>query len=127
MAGFGNYAGVFGPNFMYTASLVAISGFHLLVFGLLAKYYAHLADPVFRDPRVERIVAFFSVERGLVLGASLMAIAVILGTPVFFHWLRTSQVPEPGQWIFAGTLFCLGLEAGAAAFLVGIFQFPQQN
>ena len=69
MAGFGNYAGIFGPNFMYTASLVAISGFHLLVFGLLAKYYAHLADPVFRDPRVEQIVAIFSVERGLTLGA----------------------------------------------------------
>ena len=127
MAGFGDYSRAFGPNFMYTAALVAISGFHLLVFGLLAKYYAHLADPVFHDSRVERIVAFLSVERGLTLGASLMATAVILATPVFFHWLHTSQVLAPGQWIFAGTLFCLGLETSAAAFLVGILQFPQQN
>jgi glycosyltransferase involved in cell wall biosynthesis len=127
MAGFGDYAGILGPNFMYTASLIAISGFHLLVFGLLAKYYAHLADPVFRDPRVERIVAFFSVERGLTLGGSLMALAVILGVPVFFHWMQTSQVPVPGQWIFAGTLFCLGLEAGAAAFLVGILNLSQKE
>ena len=127
MAGFGTYTGLLGPNFMFTASLVAISGFHLLVFGLLAKYYAHLADPVFHDPRVERIVAFLSVERGITLGVSLMALAVILGVPVFFHWLRTSQVPVPGQWIFAGTLFCLGLEAGAAAFLLGILQFPQER
>jgi glycosyltransferase involved in cell wall biosynthesis len=127
IAGFGNYAGIFGPNFMYTASLVAISGFHLLVFGLLAKYYAHLADPVFHDPRVERIVAMFSVERGLTLGVFLMAMAVILGTPVFFRWAQTSQVPVPGQWIFAGTLFCLGLETSAAAFLLGIFQFSQDS
>ena len=49
VAGFGDYTGILGPNFMYTASLVAISGFHLLVFGLLAKYYAHLTDSVFRD------------------------------------------------------------------------------
>jgi len=127
IAGFGNYAGILGPNFMYTASLIAISGFHLLIFGLLAKYYAHLADPVFRNPRVERIVTYFSVERGLTLGTSLMALAVILGTPVIAHWLRTSEVPAPGQWIFAGTIFCLGLEAGAAAFLLGILQFPQEN
>ena len=112
---------------MYTASLVAISGFHLLVFGLLAKYYAHRADPVFHDPRVERFAAVFSVERGLTLGGSLIAVAVILGTPVFFHWLRTNQVLDPGQWIFAGTLFSLGLEATAAAFLLAILQFPQDG
>ena len=81
LAGFGVYSGILGPNFMYTASLVAISGFHLLVFGLLAKYYAHLADPVFHDPRVERLAAFFSVERGLTMGVSLMALGVTLGVP----------------------------------------------
>jgi glycosyltransferase involved in cell wall biosynthesis len=127
ITGFGQYAGFLGPNFMYTVSLVAISGFQLLIFGLLAKYYAHLADPVYRDARIEGIVNFFSVERGLTLGASLMAMAVILGSPVLVHWLRTSQVLDPGQWIFAGTLFCLGLEAGAGAFLLGILQFPRDS
>jgi glycosyltransferase involved in cell wall biosynthesis len=127
MAGFGHYAGILGPNFMYTASLVAISGFHLLVFGLLAKYSAHLTDPVFHDPRVEQIAALFSVERGLTLGASLIAMAVILGSPVVAHWLRTSQVPDPGQWIFAGTLFSLGVEAAGAAFLVGILNLSQHK
>jgi glycosyltransferase involved in cell wall biosynthesis len=120
LAGFGVYSQGLGPNFMYTASLVAISGFHLLVFGVLAKYSAHLADPVFRDHRVARLASFLSVERGLVLAASLMALGVILGIPVLAHWLRTREVAEPGQWIFAGTLVCLGLEAGAAAFLMGI-------
>jgi glycosyltransferase involved in cell wall biosynthesis len=127
LAGFGAYNGILGPNFMYTASLVAISGFHLLVFGLLAKYYAHLSDPVFRDSGVERLVAFFSVERGVTMGVSLMALAVALGVPVLGHWLRTLEVPLPGQWIFAGTLFCLGLEAAAAGFLVGILDMPRQG
>ena len=127
LAGFGAYNGVLGPNFMYTASLVAISGFHLLVFGLLAKYYAHLSDPVFRDPGVERLVAFFSVERGVTMGVSLMALAVALGVPVLGHWLRTMEVPLPGQWIFSGTLFCLGLEAAAAGFLVGILNLSQEK
>ncbi|MGO9922261.1 MAG: glycosyltransferase family 2 protein [Isosphaeraceae bacterium] len=126
LAGFGVYSNHLGPNFMYTASLVAISGFHLVVFGFLGKYYAHLADPVFRNPRVERLASFFSVERGLTTGASLMALAVILGVPVVFHWLQTREVPVPGQWIFAGTIFCLGLESAAGAFLVGILRMPHQ-
>jgi hypothetical protein len=127
LAGFGAYNGILGPNFMYTASLVAISGFHLLVFGLLAKYYAHLSDPVFRDPEVERLVTFFSVERGVTMGVSLMALAVALGVPVLGHWVRTMEVPLPGQWIFSGTLFCLGLEAAAAGFLVGILNLSQEK
>jgi glycosyltransferase involved in cell wall biosynthesis len=127
LAGFGVYTGFLGPTFMYTASLVAISGFHLLDFGLLAKYYAHLSDPVFHDPGVERLVAFFSVERGVTMGVSLMALAVALGVPVLGHWLRTLEVPLPGQWIFAGTLFCLGLEATAAGFLVGILNLSQEK
>ena len=56
-----------------------------------------------------------------------MALAVILGVPVVFHWLQTGEVPVPGQWIFAGTLFCLGLESAAGAFLVGILRMPRSG
>ena len=121
MAGFGDYTDSSALTSCTRHRWLQSVDFISLVFGLLAKYYAHLADPVFRNPRVERSGMFFSVERGLTLGASLMALAVILGVPVFFHWVRTRQVPVPGQWIFAGTLFCLGLEA-AAGILVGILE-----
>lgn len=127
MAGMGAYTGPLGPNFMYTASLVSISGFHLLVFGLLGKYLAHLLDPVFRSDQVERLAAFFSVERGLTTGISLMALAVTIGVPVLARWLSRGDVPVPGQWIFAGTLFCLGLEASAAAFLLSILSSRQDQ
>jgi hypothetical protein len=56
-----------------------------------------------------------------------MALAVILGVPVLIHWLQTTQVAVPGQWIFAGTLFCLGLETVSAAFLVGILDLSQER
>jgi hypothetical protein len=127
MAGFGHYTGCFGPNFMYTASLVAMSGFHLLVFGLLGKYVAHLVDPVFHDVKVERLAGFFSVERGLTTGVSLTALAVTFGAPVLAHWLSYGEVPVPGQWIFAGTLFCLGLEASAGAFLLSVLSIRQNQ
>jgi glycosyltransferase involved in cell wall biosynthesis len=127
LAGYGVFTGLFGPNFMYTASLVAIAGTHLLGFGFLAKLYAHQADPVFRDPRVERLAGLFTVERGLVGGLFLIVEAALIGVPVVVHWLQTWTVPVPGRWIFAGTLFMLGLETIFVSFLVSILELSKES
>jgi glycosyltransferase involved in cell wall biosynthesis len=127
LAGYGVFTNAFGPNFMFSASLASISGFHLLAFGLLAKFYAHRVDPVFRDPRLEQVARLFSVERGLVIGVTLIVVAIALGLPVLIHWARTQEVFSPAQWIFAGTLFSLGLEATFAAFLIGILNLPREE
>lgn len=127
LAGYGVFTNVLGPNFMFTASLAAMTGAHVLVFGLLAKLYAGQVDPLFHDPRAAKLAAWFSVERGLVLGADLLLVALAVGLPVLIHWLRTGEVPAPGQWIFAGTLFVLGIEAIFATFLVGIMELRQDS
>jgi glycosyltransferase involved in cell wall biosynthesis len=120
LAGYGLYNGVLGPNFLYTASLSAITGALLVAFGFLAKLHAHLADPVFRDPRIESLAGLFTVERGLFVGLVLMFASAVIGIPVLIHWLRTLAVPTPGAWILAGTLFVLGIEVVFTSFLVGI-------
>ncbi len=127
LAGYGVFDKVFGPNFMYTASLLSICGAHVLIFGFLAKLYAHKVDPVFEDPRVVRLARLFSVERGLITGIALAVIGILVGAPVLIHWLRDLKVPLPGQWIFAGTLFTLGLEVIFASFLVGIMDLPRES
>ncbi|HWG44483.1 MAG TPA: glycosyltransferase family 2 protein [Gemmataceae bacterium] len=127
LAGYGVFTTIFGPNFMYTASLASITGAHVVAFGLLAKLYAHQVDPVFRDPRIESLARLFSVERGLLLGVDLILAALALGLPVVTHWWSTSAVPVPGQWIFAGTLFMLGLEAVFVSFLKGVFELQYED
>ncbi len=127
LAGYGKYSNVFGPNFMYTASLLSIVGSNLLVFGFLAKLYTHQIDPVFEDARMTKLLSWFSVERGLLLGAGLILAAAAFGVPVLIHWLRTLEVFSPGYWVLAGTLFTLGVEAIFASFLVGILDLPREK
>jgi glycosyltransferase involved in cell wall biosynthesis len=127
LAGYGVFTKVYGPNFMYTASLLAIAGTHLIVFGFLAKLYTHHVDPVFVDPRVSQWLQRFSVERALICGLTLMTLSAAIGLPVFVNWLRTRTVPMPAQWIFAGSLFAIGLEIVFAGFLVGIMDLPRER
>ena len=127
LAGYGVYTGIFGPNFMYTASLLSIIGSNLLVFGFLAKLYTHQIDPVFEDPRMTTLLKRFSVERGLVLGIGMVVAAAVLGLPVLIDWLQTLTVPSPGHWILACTLFTLGVEVVFASFLVGILDLPHEK
>ena len=127
LAGYGVFTNVLGPNFMYTASLVSIAGAHSLAFGFLAKLHAHLVDPVFEDPRVEKLVGLFSVERGLIAGSTLVAAAAALGIPVLITWAGSLAVPSPAQWILAGTLFVLGLETIFTSFLVGILDISRES
>jgi glycosyltransferase involved in cell wall biosynthesis len=127
LAGYGVWTNIFGPNFLYTASLVALGGAHLVGFGFLAKLHAHRVDPVFRDPRVERLADFFTVDRGLIFGVDLMLAGLIVGLPVFVHWCRTLELPMPAQWIFAGTLFMLGLETVFVSFLKGVLDLQAED
>jgi glycosyltransferase involved in cell wall biosynthesis len=126
LAGYGVWTDAYGPNFMFTASLAALTGFHVLVFGFLAKLTAHRLDPVFFDRRLDQISRWFKVERGFAIGGTLIALAMAIAAPVVVHWIQTAQLHAP-QWIFAGTLFVLGLETIFLAFLVGIIDMARES
>ena len=107
--------------------MLAVAGCHLLLFGFIAKLYSHHVDPVFRDSRIERLAASFTVDRGLLAGLGLLAASATAGLPVLATWLRTLTVPSPGQWILAGTLFLFGFETVFASFLVGILDMRRES
>jgi glycosyltransferase involved in cell wall biosynthesis len=127
LAGYGSYSNFLSPNFLFGCSVLAVAGCHLLLFGFIAKLYAHHIDPVFRDSRIERLAAGFTVDRGLVAGLVLLAASAAVGVPVVVHWLRTLTLPSPGQWIVAGTLFLFGFETIFASFLVGILDMRRES
>jgi hypothetical protein len=126
VAGYGEWTESFGPNFMYTASLLALTGFHIIMFGFLGKLVAHRLDPVFFDRRLDQFSRWFRVERGFQIGGALILAALALAAPVLYHWIQTSDLRAP-QWIFAGTLFVIGLETIFLAFLIGIIDMARES
>ena len=126
LSGYGVWNDFFGPNFMYTASLVALTGFHIVMFGFLAKLVAHRTDPVFFDKRMEKLSKWFRIERGLMIGGGLILASILIAAPVLVHWIRTFELHAP-QWIFAGTIFVIGLETIFLAFLVGIIDMARES
>jgi hypothetical protein len=127
VAGYGRYDSFFGPNFMFGASVIALCGWHLMLFGFLAKLHAHHVNPVFRDERIEQLAAAFTVNRGLVAGLIIIGLSAAAGVPVILEWFASSNVPFPGQWILAGTLFLFGFETIFASFLVGIIDLQRES
>jgi glycosyltransferase involved in cell wall biosynthesis len=127
VAGYGTYETFFSPNFLFGCSVLAVCGWHLLLFGFLAKLHAHHVDPVFRDERIERLAGWFTVNRGLLGGLGLLTASAGFGLPVLIHWFRTLTLPAPGQWILAGTLFLLGFETVFASFLIGILDLRRES
>jgi hypothetical protein len=107
--------------------VLAVCGWHLLLFGFLAKLHAHHVNPVFHDKRIERLAAAFSVNRGLCAGLAQLGLAAAAGVPVLVNWWQTSTVPAPAQWILAGTLFLFGFETVFASFLVGILDLSRES
>ncbi len=127
LTGYGVFTNILGPNFMFTAAMIALAGFQLVIFGLMAKLYSHQVDPVFRDPLVERFQRTFSVNRGLILGVVLIAAGCVLGLPTLSEWLLFRSVSKPGAWILALSLGSIGLETIFASFLVGIFDLSSES
>lgn len=128
LAGRGDWQHYFGPNFLFGTSVIALTGFHLTLFGLLAKLHAARIDPqVFSDAMIDRIAGAFRVERGLIAGGALLGLAAFIGVPVVINWWQTTRIDNPGYWILAGTLFMLGLETIFAAFLMGILDLSRER
>lgn len=127
LAGYGDFTRMLGPNFMFTAAMIALAGFQLLLFGLMAKLYSHQIDPVFRDPLIERFSRRFSVDLGLIFGGALVLAGLIVGLPTLTEWILDRTVSKPGAWILSLSLGSIGIETIFASFLVGIFELSSES
>ncbi len=111
----------FDFHFMFVASALAILGVQLLGLGFSAKAYArtelHLGDPwlAFLD-------RWFTLERGIVLGAGLLAAGVGINAKILVSWLAVGRgelfAVRPA--LVGLTLFVVGVQVVFGSFFISV-------
>lgn len=89
--GSGPGALVFDFHFMFVASALAILGAQLLVLGVGAKTYARLSALDRGDAWLERFYRHFTLERGIVAGAALLAVGLGTNAAILISWLASGR------------------------------------
>jgi glycosyltransferase involved in cell wall biosynthesis len=126
------HASLFGHTFyihtMIGGSLLVVVGTQLLGFGLCGRIYAvhHLND---RDPWLERRIAQFRLEHGLLLGGGLTLAGVALGGAIVVQWLARGlgSLSHEKATILAATLVIVGIQVFFTSFLLSILSLRRRE
>jgi glycosyltransferase involved in cell wall biosynthesis len=125
-------ASLFGHTFyvhtLIGGSLLLVVGTQLLGFGLCARTYAvhHLGD---KDPWLERRIAQFRLEHGLLAGGALTLAGVGLGAVVVGRWIAggLGSLAQERVTILAATLVIVGVQVFFTSFLLSILSLRRRE
>jgi hypothetical protein len=121
----------FDAHTLLFASLALLTGYQSVLYGLFAKVFAVSEGLLPPDLTLSRVRAVLSLERGLVIGALLASIGLVLLVKAIWIWFdagfghldyaRTMRVVVPGV-----TLTSLGVQTVLGAFLLSILELRRR-
>jgi glycosyltransferase involved in cell wall biosynthesis len=115
---FGHY---FGIHFLALACALTLVGFNIINYGILAKVVGLRRSSVNPSRLARWAMSSFSLERALVVGASLVLLGVGCDGWLLFKWLGADGVPMEStvHAVFAATLaIVIGVNLSLGAFLL---------
>jgi glycosyltransferase involved in cell wall biosynthesis len=115
----------FDAHTLLFASLAMVCGYHAMLFAVFAKVFAISERLMPKDPRLERLLRWCPLERGLALGAlGLVAGLGLLAGAVNQWWAAgfgNLDYPRTMRWVVPGvTLTLLGFQTILSSFFVSI-------
>ncbi len=114
---FGHVGGLDIAGLMY-ASALTIIGYQALWFGLLMQTYAESRGILPEGPRMRRIRRLLTLERGLILGAAMLVVGVLVAIISVLRWRSAHFGPlNPAQNVRVITPAILGLVLGSQTIL----------
>jgi glycosyltransferase involved in cell wall biosynthesis len=106
---------------MIAGAMFAIAGAQAVGLGLVARAYGvhHLGE---HDPLFERTDGRFTLERGLLAGASIVVIGLAIGAVILVQWINRGfgALGEEHLAVFSLTMIVVGIQAILTAFLLSI-------
>jgi glycosyl transferase family 2 len=117
---------------MLYASAGALLGLQLCLFALFARVSAQNAGLLPRQPRLEKLLAAMSLERGLLIGLATVVMGVIWSAAAFWQWRQAGfGALDPRvvmrDTIPATSLMIGGMEVMLASFLLSVLRFKEDN
>jgi glycosyltransferase involved in cell wall biosynthesis len=115
----------FDVHTLLFASLAVICGTQAVGFALMAKKFAVSEGLLPVDARLETVVRFASLERGLVLGAVLVVCGVLLLAGAVYQWASVDfgdlDYSRTMRWVIPGMMFTvLGFQTTLFSFFLSL-------
>ena len=114
-----------GAHTLLVASLALLIGQQAILFAVFAKMFSLNEGLLPSDPRVDRFFKFFTLEKGLALGALAAVMGGVLLTLAFARWQQNSFGPldysQTMRVVIPGvTLIALGIQTILGSFMISI-------
>ena len=111
-------------HFMFVASAMAILGVQLVFFGLAGKTFARAELVALEDRWLDFLDRWFTLERGLVLGAAIFAAGAAVNWWILASWISAGRqalfAVRPA--LFGLTLLVVGAQAAFGSFFISVLR-----
>jgi glycosyltransferase involved in cell wall biosynthesis len=114
-----------GIHFLALASLLALLGANIIGFGLLARLINAKRNPISEGSAFGRLLSWFTLERGLIVGGGLAVAGLSLDLWVLVEWIARGFGDMAGTVhiaFVATTVMLLGVNAAFASFLFNMLR-----
>ena len=129
-AGARHIAGLtFDVHYMVLGSLLTVLGFQIASTGLFAKAYSHAARLYAPDRLLRIVLRYFTLERGLLVGAVLFLAGAGIDAVILVRWLasgrETLDAVRPA--VQASTLMIVGAQTVFSSFFLSLLAVPRRD
>jgi len=117
---------------MLYASAGALLGLQLCLFALFARLSAQLAGLLPPQARLQRVLRWVTLERGLLAGFGIALLGLIWSAAAFWHWSETGFGALDPRVVMRDTIPAAGLMVGGmeiflASFLVSVLRLKESG
>jgi len=108
----------FGGAAAFSGAALVVLGAQFVQVGAIVKTWYHV-EGFYRRPYLDRLFRYVGFEVGLLLGAGLLAVGVIVGVPLLIAW-REGVAVEPSRVAASLTFLVLGAQVIGSSVILSV-------